>query len=132
MEQIKHERIKLKFMLYSCCICSGSSKSMNYYSKIFALSASLILSLCHIWKLIAIKNNEKFSPRTSAASFTIFSLLKKNDFSVTVFLQRETNNFSWCPSRKQTSFVTDVNSLNLRQFLLFTMERKNLRSRSIS
>ena len=38
------------------------------------------------------KNKESFSPRKSAASITTLSLLKKNYFSVKVFLQRETDN----------------------------------------
>ena len=58
MEQIKQKRINLKFMLYSCCIYSGSSKGMNCYSQIFGLSVSLILSLCQIWKLIVIKTRK--------------------------------------------------------------------------
>ena len=59
MEQIKQKRKNLKFMLYSCCIYSGSSKSMNYYSQIFGLSVSLIFSLCQIWKLNVIKKTRK-------------------------------------------------------------------------
>ena len=58
MEQIKQKRINLKFMLYSCCIYSGSSKSMNFYSQIFGLSVSLNFFLCQIWKLIALKTRK--------------------------------------------------------------------------
>ena len=58
MEQIKQKRINLKFMLYSCCIYTESSNSMNFYSQILGLPVSLILSLCQIWKLIAIKTRK--------------------------------------------------------------------------
>ena len=47
-------------MLDSCCIYSGSFKSMNYCSQFFGLSLSLILSLCHILTLIAIKTRRVF------------------------------------------------------------------------